>query len=68
VALGCHVQIAFRLAARLGHAAVHAIDDDSFLDLNDSLRVTDQRRPEFERTRATALLRSFRRDPTRNGS
>ena len=27
------VQIAFRLASRLGHDAVYPIDDDSFLDL-----------------------------------
>lgn len=45
------VQIGFRLAARLGHPAVHPIDDDSFLDLNDSLRAVDRRHPEFQRTR-----------------
>lgn len=45
------VQIGFRLAKRLGHAGVHPIDDDSFLDLNDSLRAIDQRRPEFKRSR-----------------
>ena len=45
------VQIGFRLAARLEHAAVYPIDDDSYLDLNDSLRAVDQRRPEFKRTR-----------------
>ncbi|HEY5545319.1 MAG TPA: DUF5694 domain-containing protein [Gemmatimonadaceae bacterium] len=45
------VQIGYRLAARLGHAGVHPIDDDSFLDLSDSLRAIDQRRPEFKRTR-----------------
>ncbi len=45
------VQIGFRTAARLGHEAVYPIDDDSFLDLNDSLRAIDQRRPEFKRTR-----------------
>jgi hypothetical protein len=45
------VQVAFRLAARLGHPAVYPIDDDSFLDLNDSLHAFDRRRPEFKRTR-----------------
>lgn len=45
------VQIGFRLAARLGHAAVYPIDDDSFLDLNDSLKAVDQRRPELKRAR-----------------
>jgi hypothetical protein len=45
------VQIGFRLAARLGHNAVYPIDDDSFLDLNDSLRALDLRRPEFKRAR-----------------
>ena len=45
------MQIGFRLAARLGHEAVYPIDDDSYLDLNDSLRAIDQRRPEFKRTR-----------------
>lgn len=45
------VQIGFRLASRLGHAAVYPIDDDSFLDLNDSLKAVDERRPEFKRTR-----------------
>jgi hypothetical protein len=45
------VQIAFRLASRLGHDAVYPIDDDSFLDLNDSLKAIDQRRPELKRTR-----------------
>ena len=45
------VQIGFRLAARLGHDAVYPIDDDSFLDLNDSLKAVDQRRPELKRTR-----------------
>lgn len=45
------VQIGFRLAARLGHEAVYPIDDDSFLDLNDSLKAIDQRRPEFKKTR-----------------
>ena len=45
------VQIGFRLASRLGHDAVYPIDDDSFLDLNDSLRAVDLRRPELKRTR-----------------
>ena len=45
------VQIGFRLAARLGHPVVVPIDDDSFLDLNDSLRAIDRRRPEFKRAR-----------------
>ena len=45
------VQIGFRLASRLGHDAVYPIDDDSFLDLNDSLKAVVQRRPEFNRTR-----------------
>jgi hypothetical protein len=45
------VQIGFRLASRLGHEAVYPIDDDSYLDLNDSLKAVDQRRPEFKRTR-----------------
>ncbi|HET8712052.1 MAG TPA: DUF5694 domain-containing protein [Gemmatimonadales bacterium] len=45
------VQIGFRLASRLGHDAVYPIDDDSFLDLNDSLKAIDQRRPAFARTR-----------------
>ncbi|HET9684630.1 MAG TPA: DUF5694 domain-containing protein, partial [Gemmatimonadaceae bacterium] len=45
------VQIGFRLASRLGHEGVYPIDDDSFLDLNDSLRAVDERRPEFKRAR-----------------
>lgn len=45
------VQIGFRLASRLGHDAVYPIDDDSYLDLNDSLKAVEQRRPEFKRTR-----------------
>lgn len=45
------VQIGFRLASRLGHAAVFPIDDDSFLDLNDSLKAVLQRRPEFKNAR-----------------
>src|SRR5688500_7884213 len=45
------VQIGFRLASRLGHDGVYPIDDDSFLDLNDSLKAVDQRRPEFKRAR-----------------
>jgi hypothetical protein len=54
------VQIGFRLAARLGHAGVYPIDDDSYLDLNDSLRAIDLRRPEFKRTRDSmnAILQS----------
>jgi hypothetical protein len=52
------VQIAFRLASRLGHDAVYPIDDDSFLDLNDSLKAVYLRRPEFAKTRdsLTAVL------------
>ena len=49
------VQVGFRLAERLGHAAVYPIDDDSYLDLNDSLRAIDQRRPEFKRTRDSII-------------
>ena len=45
------VQIGFRLASRLGHNSVYPIDDDSYLDLNDSLRAVVQRRPEFTRMR-----------------
>jgi uncharacterized protein DUF5694 len=45
------VQIGFRLASLLGHDAVYPIDDDSYLDLNDSLKAVDTRRPEFTRTR-----------------
>jgi hypothetical protein len=45
------VQVGFRLASRLGHDAVYPMDDDSGLDLNDSLRAVDQRRPEFKKTR-----------------
>ena len=45
------VKIGFRLATRLGHDAVYPIDDDSYLDLNDSLKAVDLRRPEFKRTR-----------------
>jgi len=45
------VQIGFRLASLLGHDAVYPIDDDSYLDLNDSLKAVDARRPEFTRTR-----------------
>jgi hypothetical protein len=45
------VQIGFRLASRLGHDAVYPIDDDSGLDLNDSLKAVDRRRPEFRKTR-----------------
>lgn len=45
------VQIGFRLAAELGLDAVYPIDDDSFLDLNDSLKAVDQRRPEFKTKR-----------------
>lgn len=44
------VQIGFRLASRLGHDAVYPIDDDSYLDLNDSLKAVYLRRPEFKRT------------------
>ena len=54
------VQIGFRIAARLGHAEVYGIDDDSFLDLNDSLKAIDARHPEFKRTRdsITAILQA----------
>jgi hypothetical protein len=54
------VQIGFRVAAKLGHPAVYGIDDDSNLDLNDSLRAIDARRPEFKRTRDSinALLQA----------
>jgi hypothetical protein len=45
------VQIGYRLASQLGHSVVIPIDDDSFLDLNDSLKAVEQRRPEFKRTR-----------------
>jgi hypothetical protein len=45
------VQLGFRLAARLRHDAVYPIDDDSYLDLNDSLKALDRRRPEFKQTR-----------------
>jgi hypothetical protein len=45
------VQLGFRLAARLEHPVVYPIDDDSFLDLNDSLRAVERRRPEFTRAR-----------------
>lgn len=45
------VQLGFRIAAQLGHSAVYPIDDDSFLDLNDSLRAVDRRRPDFKRSR-----------------
>ena len=45
------VQIGFRLASLLGHDAVYPIDDDSYLDLNDSLKAVYARRPEFTRTR-----------------
>jgi hypothetical protein len=58
------VQVGFRLAARLGHAEVYGIDDDSFLDLNDSLKAIDARRPEFKRTRdsITAILQAEARE------
>ena len=49
------VQIGFRLASRLGHQAVYPIDDDSRLDLNDSLRAVDRRRPEFKRVRDSII-------------
>lgn len=45
------VQLGFRIAASLGHPAVYPIDDDSFLDSNDSLRALDRRRPELKRAR-----------------
>lgn len=45
------VQIGFRLASRLGQDAVYPIDDDSYLDENDSLKALDRRRPGFRRTR-----------------
>jgi hypothetical protein len=50
------VQIGFRLASRLGHDAVYPIDDDSGLDLNDSLKAVDQRRPEFKKTRDSIFV------------
>jgi hypothetical protein len=49
------VQIGFRLASRLGHDALYPIDDDSYLDLNDSLKAIFQRRPEFKRTRDSVV-------------
>lgn len=54
------VQLGFRIAARLGHADVYPIDDDSFLDSNDSLRALDARRPELKRSRDSivAILQS----------
>ncbi len=54
------VQIGFRLAARLGHATVYPIDDDSFLDLNDSLKAVEERRPRFKQSRdsLTAILQA----------
>ena len=54
------VQIGFRLAARLGHDAVYPMDDDSGLDLNDSLKAVYVRRPEFVRMRDSldAVLQS----------
>ena len=45
------VQIGFRVAARLGHTSVYGIDDDSNLDLNDSLRAIEARRSDFRRVR-----------------
>jgi hypothetical protein len=44
------VQIGFRLAERLEQPVVYPIDDDSFLDYNDSLKALYARRPEFKRT------------------
>jgi Family of unknown function (DUF5694) len=49
------VQIGFRLANNLGHAAVYPIDDDSSLGVNDSLRALDLRHPEFKRTRDSII-------------
>jgi uncharacterized protein DUF5694 len=49
------VQIGFRLASRLGHDALYPIDDDSYLDLNDSLKAIFERRPEFKRTRDSVV-------------
>src|ERR1041385_1537551 len=40
------VQLGFRIAASLGQPAVYPIDDDSFLNFNDSLKALDARRPE----------------------
>ncbi len=37
-----------------GHA-VYPIDDDSFLDLNDSLKAVEQRRPEFKKIRDSVV-------------
>jgi hypothetical protein len=45
------VQIGFRIAAKLGHPTVHGIDDDSNLDLNDSLKAIEARRSDFRKTR-----------------
>ena len=49
------VQLGFRIASSLGHDAVYPIDDDSFLDFNDSLKALDRRRPEFKRTRDSVV-------------
>jgi hypothetical protein len=54
------VQLGFRIAKSLGHDAVYGIDDDSFLDSNDSLKALDRRHPELKRMRdsITAVLQS----------
>jgi hypothetical protein len=49
------VQVGFRLGSQLGHAMVYPIDDDSFLDYNDSLRAIGERRPEFKRARDSVV-------------
>ncbi|MCU0646610.1 MAG: DUF5694 domain-containing protein [Gemmatimonadaceae bacterium] len=55
------MQIGFRLAARLGHREVSPIDDDSFLDVNDSLRALERRQPAFTRAR-DSLVAELTRD------
>ena len=54
------VQLGFRIAASLGQSAVYPIDDDSFLDFNDSLKALNARRPEFKRVgdSITAVLQA----------
>jgi hypothetical protein len=49
------VQIGFRLAAQLGHPAVYPIDDDSYLNFNDSLIALGERRPDLKRNRDSIL-------------
>ena len=54
------VQLGFRIAASLGQPAVYPIDDDSYLDANDSLKALDSRRPELKRMRdsVTAVVQA----------